>query len=136
MKEKILLWLDDCRNPFEDDWLKFSPISLDNSKVIWVKSYDEFVLYIKLQGLPDAICFDHDLSDEHYDKSMYNNDGSYYRLYDKFKEKTGYDCAKFLIEYCMENKLKIPLYNIQSANPVGRKNIEQLLRNYIYKFEE
>lgn len=136
MKQKILLWLDDYRNPFENNWLAFSPISLDNTKVVWIKSYDEFVLYIKLQGLPDAICFDHDLSDEHYDKSMYNNDGSYYRLYDKFKEKTGYDCAKFLIEYCMENKLKIPLYNIQSANPVGRKNIEQLLRNYIYKFEE
>lgn len=136
MKEKVLLWLDDYRNPFENNWLVFSPIPLDNTKVIWVKSYDEFVLYIKLQGLPDAICFDHDLSDEHYDISMYYHDGSYDELYDKFKEKTGYDCAKFLIEYCMENKLKIPLYNIQSANPVGRKNIDQLLRNYIYKFEE
>lgn len=23
---KTLLWVDDARNPFEDDWLNFSPI--------------------------------------------------------------------------------------------------------------
>lgn len=62
---KILLWLDDIRDPFEDNnkWLVFSPIPLDEiSEVIWVKSYNEFVNYINNYGVPAGICFDHDLS--------------------------------------------------------------------------
>ena len=40
---KKLLWLDDCRDPFESpDWLIFSPIGR-NVEVTWCKSYDEFV---------------------------------------------------------------------------------------------
>ena len=39
---KKLLWLDDVRNPFENDWLNFSPIG-KNVEVHWVKSYDEFI---------------------------------------------------------------------------------------------
>lgn len=50
-------------------------------------------------SLPDGICFDHDLGEE----------------------KTGYDCAKWLVDYCMDNNLKLPLYAIQSANPVGKE---------------
>lgn len=135
-KSKRLLWIDDYRNPMEGQWLAFSPITTEDLEVHWVKSYKEFTEWIEKNKLPDAVCFDHDLADEHYDVSMYEQNGSYNDLYDKFKEKTGYDCAKFLIEYCEKNKLKVPLYNIQSANPVGKKNIDSLIRNYIYKFEE
>ena len=31
----------------------------------------------------------------------------------------------------MDNELPIPKYNIQSANPVGRENIDSLLKNFI-----
>lgn len=104
---KTLLWLDDYRNPFENDWLNFSPIGKDVD-VIWVKSYEEFIEYLNNQQLPDAICFDHDLGEE----------------------KTGYDCAKYLVDLCMNMKLKLPKWNCQSANSVGRYNIDCLLNNY------
>ena len=107
-KMKILLWLDDVRDPLQNDWLNFSPIGkLVN--VIWVTNYQEFIDWIMTYGLPDAICFDHDL-------------GSY--------ETTGYDCAKWLVEYCIDNNKSIPKYAIQSANPVGRENINSLLTNF------
>ena len=50
------------------DWIAFSPIGR-NVNIVWVKSYIEFINYIKKHGLPDAICFDHDLSDyEHLEE--------------------------------------------------------------------
>ena len=109
-----LLWLDDIRNPFESNWVqRFSPIS--NPEVIWVNSYTEFTNYIIQNGLPDAICFDHDLGD------ISEN------------EKTGYDCAKYIVDYCLDNDLDIPKFNIQSDNGPGGDNIRMLLNNY-HKF--
>ena len=105
--EKVLIWLDDYRNPFEGDWLNFSPIGKD-VKVIWVKNYIDFILWIIKNGMPDGICFDHDLGEE----------------------LTGYDCAKWVCDYCLNNNLKLPLYSVQSANPVGKLNIEMLMNNY------
>jgi hypothetical protein len=49
----------------------------------------------------------------------------------KQEEKTGFDCAKWLVEYCLDNKLQLPLYNIQSANPVGKANIDGLFKSFI-----
>ena len=135
---KSLLWLDDVRDPFDKkvDWLVFSPVGR-NIDVYWVTSYMEFVDWIMINGLPDGICFDHDLADEHYRPSMYNPDGHYSLYYSDgtFKEKTGYDCAKWLIDYCDVNNLELPKYNIQSANPIGRQNIDMLLKNYL-KFKQ
>lgn len=105
---KTLLWLDDYRNPYNvnEEWLIFSPIK--NPNTIWVKNYNDFINWILINGLPDAICFDHDLGE----------------IY------SGFDCAKWLVEYCIDNNLKLPLWNCQSANPVGRENINSLLNNY------
>ena len=114
---KTLLWLDDIRDPLTRDWLVFSPIE-QPYEVIWVKSYQEFVEWISNNGLPTAICFDHDLGDI------------------KDSEKTGMDCALWLLEYCMDNDLTLPLYNIQSANPVGRENINSLLQNFIKYYKQ
>jgi hypothetical protein len=109
---KTLLWLDDKRNPFKMDWIeRFSPIGIDVN-IIWVKSVNSFIKYIYKFGLPDAICFDHDLGD--------NN----------IPEKTGYTAANWLMNYCMDNDKKLPLYNIQSDNTVGAENIDKLLKNY------
>ena len=133
---KTLLWLDDIRNPLEDSWLVFSPIE-QPFNVVWVKSYIGFVKYITDNGLPTAICFDHDLGDDHKkaDNGMIichhglaiGKDG--YPICSG--EKTGMDCAKWLVEYCMDNDKTLPLYNIQSANPVGKENIDSLLKNYL-----
>jgi hypothetical protein len=44
--------------------------------------------------------------------------------------KTGYDAAKWLVQYCHSNCLPFfPEYNVHSANPVGKANIESYLSN-------
>lgn len=108
---KTLLWLDDYRDPFDKkaDWLIFSPIGRDVN-VAWAKTQVEFQDHIMIYGLPDAICFDHDLG-------IGNGDG--------------YECAKWLVNYCQFTNLELPKYNIQSANPVGKQNIDMLLKNYL-----
>ena len=116
----MLLWLDDTRNPMEGDWLVFSPIK--PKEVIWVKSYKDFVSWITKNGLPEAICFDHDLGDLDINNATY-------------VEKTGYDAAKWLVEYCIESRDKLPLYNVQSANNVGKENIIRYLENYKKLYE-
>jgi hypothetical protein len=127
-KKKIntLLWLDDIRNPHEGDWLVFSPI--ENPNVTWVKSYKEFVTWIELYGLPDGICFDHDLGDNFEIRT--NTDVDDWFDIEENREYTGYDCAKWLVNYCLDNGLDLPLYNIQSANPVGKENIDRLLKQF------
>jgi hypothetical protein len=47
---KKLLWLDDIRNPFENDWLVLSPIE-QPFDVSWVKSYPEFVKWRRQTGI-------------------------------------------------------------------------------------
>lgn len=111
---KTLLWLDDYRDPFDKniDWLIYSPIGRD-CNVIWVKSYEEFCNYLDNNPIPDGICFDHDLG--------YDGKGD---------EKTGYDCAKYLVNKLLQNRHVLPKFAIQSANPIGRVNIESYLENY------
>ena len=115
MMSKKILWLDDYRNPYE--WIPYIKMVYprmvkEPNVVIWVKSYNEFVEYITNHGLPDAIGFDHDLADEGPN------------------EKTGYDAAKFLVEYCLENNADLPEFESQSTNPAGRENIINLLNNF------
>tara|TARA_R110000751_G_scaffold63859_1_gene131563 strand:- start:893 stop:1312 length:420 start_codon:yes stop_codon:yes gene_type:complete len=130
---KKLLWLDDVRNPFVmSDWLlQWSPeyhYEKDEGthEVIWVKDYDEFVGWIQENGLPTEIGFDHDLADVVYSKR-----GNIDMLKSTWKEKTGMDCAKWLVDYCIEHKKGIPKFFVQSANPVGKKNITTFLNNAI-----
>jgi hypothetical protein len=108
-----LVWIDDMRDPTVDNWKSVFPI--DNpDKVVWVKNYDEFVGWITENGLPDGIAFDHDLADK--GKNL--------------EEKTGMDCAKWLVDYCIDKGVKLPIFGSQSANPPGRQNILSLLNNF------
>jgi len=115
-KMKTLLWLDDMRDPTNTrmDWLAYSPIG-NEVEVIWLKDCYQFTNWINENGLPDGICFDHDLGED---------------------TPTGYDCAKWLVDYCLDNKLSPPLWSSQSANPVGKANINRLLRNFIKNLEK
>ena len=61
-------------NLYLDD-LRPTPVDFDR-----VYDYEGFTEYILQKGLPDFISFDHDLGEG----------------------KSGYDCAKFLIDYCLE----------------------------------
>lgn len=117
------LFLDDIRIPKDAIGLVPSNLNQFYWKNDWVivRNYYEFCNYIQKFGLPDFISFDHDLADEHYG----DFDGT------EYKEKTGYECAKWLVDWCLENSLQIPDYLVHSANPVGKKNIESYLSNAI-----
>ena len=134
MDKKTLIWLDDVRDPLTNDWLVFSPIGRDVN-VVWVKSYYDLTIWIEKNGLPDAICFDHDLGEdvaiERIKKGLSKRQA---RLL-KRGTMNGMDCAKWLVEYCIDNNLPVPRYNIQSANPIGKENIDMLLKNYIKTYE-
>lgn len=127
MKHKILLWLDDYRDPYINNENKV-PSGFD--QIIWVKNYSEFTDYILSNGLPDLISFDHDLAPEHYTPEEYwydYNASKNYQEAQNYKEKTGADCADWLVRYCNKENLKIPNYTIHSANPVGSDNIKMKL---------
>jgi hypothetical protein len=121
------LWLDDIRNPFMSVWKdQYIPdFESETDEIIWVKNYNEFVDWITQNGLPTEVFFDHDLSDI---REIPNS--SLVIASDWNEEMTGYDCAKWLVDYCMDNDLDLPYWDIQSANPVGRNNINGILNNY------
>lgn len=106
MTGKTLLWLDDERDPTDARWNSYFP--LETPTIAWVKTYDAFVEWVTQNGLPDAVCFDHDLGEG----------------------KSGFDAAKWLTEYCLSRDSPLPAWNIQSANPIGRDNIISILRSF------
>lgn len=131
---KNLLWLDDIRNPFLNEEGKV-PNNIHDWNINWVLNYEQFVKWIEFYGLPDAISFDHDLGDEHYTPEFFWNDYELSKQYQEwksktYKEKTGMDCAKWLVDYCIDNHKNLPEIFIHSANPVGADNIKGLLSNF------
>ena len=75
-----------------------------------VRSYHDIIHLIQTSfDQIEVISFDHDLGEE----------------------KTGYDAAKFLIEFCMNNQKMPPLTFVHSANPVGRENIIGTINNFL-----
>lgn len=115
------IFLDDVRWPHEVTWVNLP------KDVEWcvVRSYDAFkeaviAWYKASEGsLPDIISFDHDLAPDHY-----IDDG-------KHKEKTGYDAAKWLVEFCFDNDVTIPNWCVHSLNPVGAQNIDSYMQNAV-----
>lgn len=106
-ESKTLLWLDDERDPADHLWHRYFPVS--NPQVEWLKTFDAFVKWVTANGLPDAICFDHDLGEQ---------------------EGSGFDAGKWLTGYCLEQNKPLPAWNIQSANPIGKENIISILRSF------
>ena len=132
MKNKTLLWLDDIRDPNKADWLlQYAPeFMYDQEQVVWVKSYDQFTTWILENGLPHTIAFDHDLGEDVARDKVVSGISKRQARLQKRETMSGYDCAKWLVEYCMDNKVLLPNWTIQSANPVGKENINALLNNY------
>jgi hypothetical protein len=129
-KFKNLLWLDDLRNPHEGKWIEeFAPDYLNSGSIIWVLNYEEFIEWIRKNGLPQKICFDHDLGEDVAIKLVSKGINKKKAREVKKLAKSGYDCAKWLVDYCIDHDLQIPDWNVQSANPVGKENINGLLNN-------
>jgi len=123
MKTKI--YLDDMRTPKDDKW-------------IVVRDYYEFVEKIKELGLDnvDIISLDHDLGDTAIDE-YYNNVQPNFKLnYKNIKEKTGLDCAKWLVDhyynhYEEKGGFVFPEVYVHSANPIGAHNIMGYINNFL-----
>ena len=129
-KDKVLLWLDDLRNPYENEEGLLPKV--EDCHIIWVKNFNEFKIWIELYPQPTYISFDHDLAPEHYTPEEYWNDYEVSKKYQEaqtYTEKTGEDCAKLLVELCKERGLKIPQWFVHSRNPVGADKIRNVLIN-------
>jgi DhnA family fructose-bisphosphate aldolase class Ia len=124
------LFLDDVRMPVDavKHTKNFQYLSME-----WeiVRNYDQFVAHIKKHGLPELVSFDHDLADVHYHESMYEGTKVYMKYVETTGEKTGSDCVKWLIEYCMDNNKPFPKYWLHTMNPAGKENMESLILTYL-----
>lgn len=123
------LFLDDIRTIRCVDWdvscvdgkpCKF-PVA-DFEGAVIARNYDEFCAILAHDGVPSHISFDHDLDDIHYADPNCEQDSN---------EKSGYDCARYLIDYCMDNNVDLPEHiYVHSFNPVGRQRIYDLFMSY------
>jgi len=116
------LFLDDVRMPGDVSWVE---LPRDKPYEI-VRSYDEFVSCIAQNGLPRFVAFDHDLADQHYVAMLLESQGKHA---DYGPEKSGYDCAKWLVNFCDEQGAKFPGYAVHSMNPAGVENIINYIEN-------
>lgn len=135
----IRIYLDDVRTPINpeieglDEW-------------VVVRSYDEFVDKVKEAGLENIglISLDHDLGDTAMKEYFENVSPNYTLDYNNIHEKTGYDCAKWLVDHYYDNYvtqesrsekkqsgITFPVVYTHSANPIGSANIMGYVNNFL-----
>jgi len=132
---KKMIYLDDVRTPTSPDW-------------VVVRDYDEFVNKVMEIGLGniDTISLDHDLGESAMSEYFNNVSPNYQLDYSKIYEKTGYDCAKWLVNYWYEvnhpdeealtpvrerGLTSFPIVYTHSANPIGSANIMGYINNFL-----
>ena len=100
---------------------------LPNAKPwVLIRNYQEFVDYLENNPLPDFISFNHDLANEHTEDYLKQvmEQGYQEPRYQDYKEKTGLDCAMYLIEMIQAKSLtELPSTACHSPNPIGARNI-------------
>ena len=125
------LFLDDIRVPNDCRLYKVPGMPNDNwiySDMKWVivKNYNEFIKTISDKFIndefPSTISFDHDLADVDDEKSGL--------ICVKFNEKTGHDCAKWLLNFCIENDIEMPKCWVHSMNTIGNLNIRRTIEDW------
>lgn len=126
---KRYLFLDDVRQVMDTFHYTKHPVYTEDNWDV-VRNYNEFCNYIQDNGVPALISFDHDLADEHYSPEMYHGREAYDKVHEKFFEKTGYECAKWLVEYLDSNNLPVPIIYVHSMNPVGSQKIVEVFNDY------
>ena len=132
---KKTIYLDDLRTPTSGDW-------------IVVRNYTEFVNTVTEIGLDniEIISLDHDLGDDAINEFVYNTMQNYTIDYSNISEKTGYDCAKWLVDYFYDENptrldmhasykkqtpITFPKVVVHSANPIGSANIMGYINNFL-----
>ena len=139
--KKMNLFLDDMRLPKEATLWGDNPVvslleksGIPNGNWDIVRSYDEFVDYIKNNGIPDVVSFDNDLWD--VQNEVMTNPTSEKLIkqfqmigWQEFDIKTGAHCAEYLVKACKAHNKPIPTYYIHSANSAARPIIKEILEN-------
>ncbi len=117
------LFIDDFRMPKDAfEYMKL-PVYISVDWIV-VRNYYAFITIIQNKGIPEILSLDHDLSLEHYKQTEFNYN-------DDTVEKTGYHCAKWLINFCIDNNKELPAeILIHSMNPAGSSNIKSLFESY------
>jgi hypothetical protein len=139
--QKFRIYLDDVRTPHSpnNEWID----GIEEWTV--VRSYDEFVVKVKEVGLENIlmISLDHDLGDTAMKEYFENVSPNYQLDYNNIHEKTGYDCAKWLVDHYYDNYVTqasrsekrtagivFPVIYTHSANPIGSANIMGYINNF------
>ena len=117
---KYRIYLDDVRTPVGKGW-------------VVVRNYDEFIQKINTIGLEniELISLDHDLGDSAMAEWHYGVVKNYTINYDNITEKTGYDCAKWLVNKWLDGEPVVKVVT-HSANAVGSANIMGYINNYLH----
>ena len=115
------VFLDDNRDPYDVFKNTINPIYEENDTWIVVRDYYQFINLILRVGVPKLVYFDHDLTQDHYLPENQSNID-----YKSLKDRTGYDAAQWLINYCENKEVKLPKISVHSSNLEGKCNIEGL----------
>lgn len=100
------IYLDDRRTPSEEGWTI-------------IRSYHDFIFHVNQSfDTIKLISLDYHLNDS------------------ISPEKTGLDCAKFLIEYCKKNNKHLPRVIVHDRSISGVQEIIQLVNNYLFYNEK
>lgn len=130
---KKLIWLDDMRNPLDEKWIKWmhqNNVDVSHHEITWVKNVPDFVCEIKQFGLPNIICFDHDLGQDIASEMVKIGFSNRYSRGLKKNILNGQYAAAWLVYYCSVNNLDLPKWKIQSENIEGSKKIRELLNSF------
>lgn len=127
------LFLDDVRMPY-DVGNYMLPVELGamyrKEEWIIVRNFNDFKKALDEKGIPNKVSFDHDLGEDvAVELREWGMSKRQARKYKK-QSKSGYDCAKDLINCCHAKKIPLPEYYCHSMNPIGKENILVLLNNF------
>lgn len=123
MPQKTKIYLDDVRTPTESGWMV-------------VRDYNQFCSAVRNIGLENisVIQFDHDLGEKSMHEWFVNGSRIFEIDYNNIRpEMTGYDCAKWLIDFFVDSDYIIeqfPDVYTHSANPIGCANIEGIFNAF------
>lgn len=112
------IYLDDVRTPVDNTWTA-------------VRNYEEFISMITSIGLEniEIISLDHDLGDSAMKEWLHGVVRNYQINYDNITEKTGMDCAKWLVRQWMDGAPVVDVV-VHSANAIGSANMMGYINNY------
>jgi hypothetical protein len=116
--KKLAIFLDDERNT---QFVENKIPDFDRYDWVVIRNYFEFVDFVdkNIQEI-ELVSFDHDI--DSFD--------------DSGKEWNGKDAADYLLDVCIDNGRDLPDFIVHSMNPIGKRNIIGLYKNYLDKVEK